>query len=64
MAFRWKNPRNDESAIGDVIGDANVPIIKKRYPRNIQSNRDMRAASRYANVDSRFATVGSTGWVG
>lgn len=62
MAFRWNSPRNDASAIGGSIGDGGVPVIKKRYPRNAQSNRDMRADTRYTNVDSRFSTVDSSGW--
>lgn len=58
MAFRWKSPRNDQSALDGAIGGT----IKKRYPRNAQSNRDMRAQSRYTNVDSRFSTVNSAAW--
>lgn len=58
MAKKWSGPKNDQSAIDGVI----VPAIKKRYPRQVQSNLDMRAASRYVDVDSRFDDVNSTGW--
>jgi hypothetical protein len=58
MAKKWNGPRNDDSARDGVIS----PTIKKRYPRNAQSNRDMRAAARYTSVDSRFSTVDSAGW--
>lgn len=60
MAKKWSGPRNDQSARDGVI----VPTIKKRYPRNAQSNIDMREASRYTDVDSRFADASSSGWGG
>lgn len=58
MAKKWNAPRNDASARDGVITNT----IKKRYPRNAQSNRDMRAVARYSDVDSRFDTVNSAGW--
>jgi len=62
MPQRWNAPRNDQSALDGSIGANNQPIIKKRYPRNAQANRDMRAGYRLTNVDSRFSTVDSSGW--
>lgn len=63
MPFRPIGPRNHQSKIDNVIGVAKVPVIKKRYPRNTQSNRDARAAEPFATtVDSRFDTVTSVGW--
>lgn len=58
MAKKWSGPRNDQSARDGVI----VPTIKRRYPRNDQSNIDMRTDARYTDVDSRFSTADSVGW--
>jgi hypothetical protein len=62
MAFRHVFPRNEKSALDNIIGANGVPIISKKFPRQARANADMRASSRITNIDSRFSTVDSAGW--
>jgi hypothetical protein len=62
MAIRRVFPRNEKSALDNIIGADGQPIIKKQYPRQARANADSRASSRLTNVDSRFSTLNSCGW--